>query len=375
MRRVGLFAVLILAVAGCGSTSAEVQQQPGGWAAAPPSPLSPRHSIPAVTVGDEVLFLGGETSPLCPPAASCVHPPEPQRDGAAYDPAQNRWRLLAPAPVAPSTGSTAVVDGTVYLLAEGTFAGYDVDSDTWTTLPAPPESRGLLAAAGTSVVRYAATQEGGRVTADHVYEPATQTWRPLPRDPITPAFDRAVLWTGSRVVLVGKRIPPPAVDGVDSPPTFVDAAVLDGDTWTAVPQREQMIGFGTQYSWADGRVLSPYVFDYTDGGANPGGQPYPTGGLLDLGTGEWERLPTPPPTPADGLRVEATSPTLVTAGEGLVLDLETGRWHRLEPAPGAHDEGVSAAWAGRQLVVMGGGGTDGVARELTADAYVWTAPS
>lgn len=368
--------ILLLVLAGCGSTPAQIQQQAEpGWSAAAPSPLSPRHSIPAVTVDGEVLFLGGDTSPLCPPAASCADEPEPQRDGAAYDPAKDTWRRLAPAPVPPTRGSTAVVDDTVYLLSQGTFAGYDVGTDTWTSLPAPPEKDGRLAAAGTDVVRYAPTQEGGQVTADHLYDPATQTWRPLPRDPLAPAFDRAVLWTGSQIVLVGNRIPPPPVDGVDSPPTFVDAAVLDGDTWKAVPQREQVIGFGTQYSWADGRVLSPYVFDYTAGGTNTGGQPYPTGGLLDISTGEWERLPKPPATPADGLRVTASSPDLVTAGGGLVLDLETSSWHVLEPAEDAHDEGVSAAWVGRQLVVMGGGGTDGVARELTREAYVWTAPS
>jgi hypothetical protein len=315
MRRPASLALLALLLAGCGSAPADVRPQPAaaqpeqGWSTAAPSLLSPRHSVPAVTVGDEVLFLGGDSSPLCPPAARYVDPAEPQRDGAAYDPATDRWRHLAPAPVPPSPGSTAVVGDVVHLLAEGTFARYDVGTDTWTSLPAPPDPTGLLAAVGDRVVRYAATQEGGQVTADHVYDPATRIWRPLPRDPLAPAFDRAVVWTGSQIVLVGKRVPPPPADG---------------ETWTAVPQRDQVIGFGTQYSWTKNRVLSPYVFDDTAGGTNPGGRPEPTCGLLDLRTGQWDRLPPPPATPRDGLCVAASSPDLVTAGAGLVLDVAGG---------------------------------------------------
>lgn len=56
-----------------------------GWSTLPPSPLDPRHSPRAVTVGDEVLFLGGSTEPICPPNASCRGGgPETERlDGAA----------------------------------------------------------------------------------------------------------------------------------------------------------------------------------------------------------------------------------------------------------------------------------------------------
>ncbi|MEX2291372.1 MAG: hypothetical protein WD794_13740 [Mycobacteriales bacterium] len=152
-----------------------------------------------MTVGEEVLLLGGDSSPLCPPGANCVDAPEPQRDGAAY-------------------------------------------------------------------------------------RPSTDTWRALPRDPLAPAFDRAVVGKGNGLVL--------------------------------------------------------------------------------------ESLPPSPGVPPDGLRVQASSADLITAGEGLVLEVPRRRWHVLEPAPGAPSDGVVGTWVSRQLVVFGGGSTASRPRSLTAETYL-----
>lgn len=378
MRRTVPLLLVALVATGCGTvTVPSTAAGPApGWEAAPASPLSPRHGARAVTVGGEVLLLGGDAAPLCPPAASCVDPPQPLRDGAAYDPEKRTWRPLASAPVAPSSGAVAVLDGTVYVLSEQRLHAYDPAADTWTELPAPPDGDGLLVAAGEHLLRMEPTQEGGRVEADHLYDPGARTWRALPRDPLAPTFDRGAVWTGDRLVLLGKPEPPPPVDGVDSPTVFVHAAAFDVGTWTwtPVPQKDEVLGFGTSYSWTGSRVLVPYVFDYTDGGRNPGGTPEPTGGLLDPDTGDWKRLPPSPRPPADGLRLDAATAELVTAGEGLVLDVPASRWHLLLPAEGAPDEGVTGSWVGRRLVVFGGGDTSEAGRTPTADAYVWTAP-
>ena len=323
---------------------------------------------------DELLLLGGDSSPLCPPGAGCVDPPQPLRDGAAFSPASRTWRRLADAPVAPSTGAVAAIGRLVYVLTSGALHAYDVAKDAWTDLPAPPDTDGRLAAVGSQLLRFEPTQEGGQIQADHLYDPAARSWRALPRDPLAPAFDRGAVWTGTRLVMLGKPIPPPPVDGQDSPTTFMHAAVFDPQTWTwtQVPQRDEVLGFGTQYTWIGERVLLPYVFDYTQGGANPGGNPEPTGGLLDVETGDWQPLPAAPPAPRDGLRVEASSRELATAGEGLVLDVPAGRWHPLQPAEGAPTQGVTAGWVGRQLVTFGGGSTTETAPELTAKTHLWT---
>lgn len=374
-------AVLVL-LAGCGPATssgagAEEASPPtsGGWTTAPEGPLSGRHSAHAVAVGGEVLVLGGNASRICPPTASCADVPQYLQDGAAYDPEEQTWRAIAPSPVIPAPGVAAEHQGLMYLLTPQHLHAYDPTTDAWTELPAPPGTGGLLLSAGRHLLRYEATQEGGQVRADHLYDPADRTWRALPRDPLAPSFDRGAVWTGDRLVLLGKPVPPPPVDGVDSPTTYVHAAVFDPGTWTwaQVPQHDEVIGFGSSYSWTGEHVLLPYTFDYTQGGLNPGGAPDPTGGLLDHTSGDWERLPRPPSPPALPLRVQAASPRHVTAGEGLVLDVERLRWSRLEPAPGAPDAGVAATWLGRRLVVFGGGHSADTARPLSRSTYVWTA--
>lgn len=349
----------------------------GGWSTAAPAPLAPRHSAHVVAVGDEVVVFGGNASAVCPPAASCADRPQYLSDGATYSPKADTWRPIATSPVSPTPGSVAEHEGLVYLLTEQHLHAYDVRTDTWTELPVPPDTSGRLISAGRHLLRLEYTQEGGQVRADHLYEPTTRTWRTLPRDPLAPAFDRGAVWAGDRVVLLGKPEPPPPVDGVDSPPVFMHAATFDVETWewTPVRQRDEVIGFGTEYFWTGDRVLLPYTFDYTQGGLNPGGAAEPTGGLLDPDTGDWERLPRPPAQPTTPLRVQAGSPAAVTAGEGLVLDLANDRWFTLEPAPGAPTEGVAAAWSDRQLVAFGGAATSDGTRMPGNDTRIWTLPN
>ena len=377
----GLSACGTDATVGTGAASHPEQERrspaAAGWATAPPAPLAPRHTAHVVAVGEEVLVFGGNASPVCPPAASCVDRPQYLADGAAYSPASDTWRPIRASPVPPTPGAVTEHQGVVYLLTDKHLHAYDVRADTWTELPAPPDTDGRLVSAGAHLLRLEYTQEGGQARADHLYDPMSQTWRALPRDPLAPSFDRGAVWNGERIVLLGKPEPPPPVDGVDSATTFVHAATFDIQTWqwAQVPQRDEVIGFGTEYFWTGERVLLPYTFDYTQGGLNPGGTPEPTGGLLDPGTGDWERLPPPPAPPVTPLRVQAGSAAAVTAGEGLVLDLANDTWLTLEPAPGAPDEGVAAAWSGRRLIAFGGGVTSGKTRSPTNDTRVWTLPN
>jgi hypothetical protein len=235
---------------GAGTGAASPEEQEGrspaaaGWATAAPSPLAPRHTAHVVAVGNEVLVFGGNASPVCPPAASCADQPQYFADGAAYSPANDTWRPIAASPVPPDPGVVVEHQGVVYLLTGKHLHAYDVRADTWTELPAPPDTRGRLVSAGAHLMSLQYTQEGGQVRADHLYDPVSRTWRALPRDPLAPSFDRGAVWSADRIVLLGKPEPPPPVDGVDSPTIFVHAAAFDVKTWewSQVPQRDEVIG-------------------------------------------------------------------------------------------------------------------------------------
>lgn len=112
---------------------------PDSWTVVPVGPLSPRSSAVAVWTGTEVI-VGGEPRAWCPPGGDCSVPD------------------LAP-------------------LADG-----DVATDTWHQLPAPGDDWYQITALGSTVVAYSSSDD---VT--------TETRQPLPPDPLSPSFGRALV--------------------------------------------------------------------------------------------------------------------------------------------------------------------------------------
>jgi N-acetylneuraminic acid mutarotase len=92
---------------------------------------------------------------------------EPARDGAAYDPAADRWEELPPAPIAARFGATAVWIGREVLI--------------WGGQGGP-----------------------GTIFADGAaYDPAVRRWRKLAAAPIGPRMSHQAVWTGKEMVVWG----------------------------------------------------------------------------------------------------------------------------------------------------------------------------
>lgn len=335
---------------------------PRGWSTLPPSPLGARHSPLAVTVGDEVLFLGGSTEPICPPNALCRGggPDTERRDGAAYDVRTGTWRTLAEAPAPPARSSAAVVGETVHLLiGEGRHLTYDVSEDRWAELAAVPGEEGhqlhSLAAAGDVLVGYQVNTD----RPDQVYEPTSRTWTPLPRDPLAPSFDRQYVWTGSSLVLLAAElVPNPGSKG----PSFQRAAVLDLDarTWERLPDATETITGSFGWSWDGERVVSASR-QFADGGeVNGYGRSYSSGGALDPATGEWTTLPPGPERRVEQRTayrfggVGPSSQRFKASGDAL-FDTVEQRWLQAPPPPSTVYGYSGQAWVDDVLVVWGGG--------------------
>ena len=165
----------------------------GRWRSFPRSPTGRAGALTAWT-GRELIGWGGG---CCGDAFS---------DGAAYRPATDSWRKLAPAPLAGGqepgggwTGRELIVFGVRN--PDGpplrTAAAYNPKTDTWrriAPLPAPRygakafwDGRELLVVGGGSAVGFA-------------YRPATNRWRALPRTAY-PLSDIAAAWTGKRLLV------------------------------------------------------------------------------------------------------------------------------------------------------------------------------
>jgi hypothetical protein len=130
----------------------------------------------------------------------------PRADGAAYDPATDRWRSVAPAPLAARVSPAAVWTGSRLLVWGG-------QASEPTGLPLPqPTSRVVYFADGAT------------------YDPIADAWLPISsagapngRQDFTP------IWTGSHFIVWGGA----RTDGADvSPATRFD---LDAAQWTELP--------------------------------------------------------------------------------------------------------------------------------------------
>jgi hypothetical protein len=138
-------------------------------------------------------------------------------DGAAYDPATDRWRLLAPAPLSPRlvrgtwSGNELLIwggEGAGTALADG--AAYDPANDSWRPLaPAPLAGRRGFAEVWTGqemLVWGGAGPTGNSLFGDGVaYDPATDRWRSLPRWP--GRFIPSSVWAGGQMLVWGGLVP------------------------------------------------------------------------------------------------------------------------------------------------------------------------
>jgi hypothetical protein len=191
----------------------------GAWrtTAAPPIPLA--EGLQTVMMGDEVVLLGGR-SDVGDVSGGAV---------AAYAPASDRWRRLADHPLEAETGFAAAWTGAELLVWGGTWYGdhvaptfaegtaYDPATDTWRPLPALPH--GPLATeaywTGTEVLVVGGTVggDGGGAPSPFgaAFDPATETWRILPDPPLdVPDHllrDNVVTWVGSQLVVLAPNDP------------------------------------------------------------------------------------------------------------------------------------------------------------------------
>jgi hypothetical protein len=253
-----------------------------------PSGLNWRVGSAMAWTGSELLVIGGSNGPGL------------NRVGAAYDPATDRWRPLPDPPGGAggeglAIGEPAVWTGTELVLWRAALA-YEPARESWRRLPASPLSQRVRAVTvwtGREVVVWGGCWTGAQCDETNsglfvdgaAYDPALDSWRPLPAGPLTPAVHAVGVWDGNRV-LITVTDPDPALPGARtaawSPAT---------GAWSVLPDPPLA-----------GRRYAAGVWTGTRFVVWGGGSPTYT---------------------ADG-----------DADEGAAFDARTGRWSRLSPSPG-----------------------------------------
>jgi hypothetical protein len=341
-------------------------------------------------VSGRLFVIGGTHAAACPPNADCIEAEEAsRRDGASFDPGTERWAPIAHAPVPLGGASTAVVGDRIYMLLHGfgssdpaerpAFVAYDVNDDAWSELthPDPDGFVGLLPADG-EVVAFQMSQEDG-YRPDVIYVPHRDAWLELPRDPLTPSFDRWMLSTPRGLVVTGiKSVPQPGID-----PSIYRAAIFTEGRWERLPDSE-VVGYEPRWALLNGDVVNVSVGELDGGETNGWEHPYPIGGILDLQTLSWRDLPQPPfegapwEQPARGSTltgVYADDGRRAIGGQGYVFDAERGRWYSLRHPAGAPQTEMAATWTDEGLVVWGGVRWFEHEHELSAGGWLWGVPN
>jgi hypothetical protein len=294
-----------------------------GWRKLPAAPLRSRHNASAVWTGREMVVWGG--------AWRAGNASLWLDDGAAYDPAGDRWRRIANSPLAGRSEAFIAWTGSQVLIWGG-------------------QKRESL------------TGFGDEFSDGALYDPAKDTWKPMAAWPLAERFGARAVWTGKRLVVWGGAS---AAAGKDPPP-LADGAAYDpaDNTWTKLPTAP-LAGRVAPLAGARGDAA---LFSWGPGEVRDGKRvPVSDSALYDSGSNRWlpaAAAPAPPKQtwcldPPGCVGVDAGS-RVVFAGQGLAWDAAGNRWAGLAPGPFADPflEGKAQVWTGSRVMFWGGGTTD-----------------
>ncbi|HEX2090236.1 MAG TPA: hypothetical protein VHI54_09975 [Actinomycetota bacterium] len=234
------------------------------WARLPSAPLSPRVYHSAVWTGKEMLIWGGgviaepgeETATQLVPAGTLFD------DGAAYDPATERWTPLPTAPIKGRSGQVAIWTGTEMILWGGAGIGettiafndgaaFDPATQQWRLIQDAPLPKGTAYTAvwtGSQMLVYGGPR--GRAAA---YDPAADEWTKVSRPPFAALVLPVSVWTG-RVMLVwgGEGSTSGDLNTARGIGAAYDPA---GDAWTMLPNAPGATGLGQTAVWTRREML------------------------------------------------------------------------------------------------------------------------
>jgi N-acetylneuraminic acid mutarotase len=191
------------------------------WRPLAPTPLAGSQRPLGVWTGRElIVFVGGLNPDGRPWPARLAR-------AAAYNPATDKWRRIAPLP-APRGGANAVWDGREVLVVGGAVSGarplprvgfaYNPATNRWRRLPAMESGRVGAAAVWTGrrlLLWGGSTRAGSLVPPRHTlaYDPKLNRWSRLSPGPLKARLDPTAVWTGRSLIVWSAESPLGLADG------------------------------------------------------------------------------------------------------------------------------------------------------------------
>jgi hypothetical protein len=175
------------------------------------------------------------------------------------------------------------------VLADG--AAYQPAPDSWTPIPEAPiggRSAHVAMWDGTRMLVWGGCcdAEGLELFDGGGFDPATSTWQPLAQGPLAPRQLHTAVWTGDRIVIWGGR------SGLDQYPPDVAAYLPAADAWTRMRRGPLVPRAGHTAVWTGDRML------VWGGCCTPEQEGYADGAELLLAAAVPSPAPSPTPSPA-----------------------------------------------------------------------------
>ena len=278
------------------------------WRRIPKAPVAGGYGFSVVWTGEEMIVWG-----------------DPRRGrrsrgniGAAFDPSTDEWRRIASVPLPGRAGHLAVWTGEEMVV----WGGY---------LTASKRER----------------YDGNGAA----YDPATDVWRMLPRAPLPAGYSAMGAWTGEEVIVMAS---PMGIKASDYP-KFAEAAAYDPatDSWRELPRPPHVSYVEPPAAFLeDELILLSLGGDVEDDDGNGRDRTYDTGGILDVSEEKWR------PHADTKLYVNQRWEQIALADEvvidGLAYDPDEDAWRKLPKFPLGNREFPVRVWTGSELIVWGG---------------------
>ena len=297
--------------------------RPRGWRKLAAGPLRGRHSASAVWTGREMVVWGG--------AWRAGNASIWLDDGAAYDPAGDKWRRIARSPLAPRSEAVAAWTGREVLIwggqKQGSLSGF-----------------------------------GDEFSDGALYDPANDTWKYMAEWPLAERYGTRAVWTGTHLVVWGGAS---AAAGED-PPALADGAAYDpsSNRWTKMadsPLGGRIAPLGGARGGS--ALLAWGPAEVRDGRRVPASD----SALYDPARNRWSPAAAVPPPPKQTWCLDPagcvgvdTGSRVVFAGQGLAWDASGNTWAMVANSQFSDPflEGKASAWTGSRLLFWGGGTTN-----------------
>jgi hypothetical protein len=342
------------------TTTTELVTLKIGWKRLPAAPISGRIGEGVVWTGHEMIVWGGVSSP------GITGFPSPVADGAAYSPAGNSWRTIAPAPsgVLGVVGPAAAWTGKIAVFwagnsPDGPAAGalYHPETDKWRRLPdGPLGPRENYASVWTGKELLVIGGNRGDAHADPVaaaINPRTRSWRLLPGlNRLFGLMPSGAVWTGREVFVAGSLALCPELGSACArrrpifllyDPSSDKAREVDV---TGVPFERHRLSSLTPVGWTGKAVVFSTQNDSSAGIV-----------YYRPATGDW-RTGAAAPCRAGGQIAWVGDGLAIPCGETRVQTYDTASdtWQILSPGRSPFNTRFASAivWTGTDLVVWGG---------------------